>query len=98
MIGKLINAVAQMDGKVAIQGMHYDIWDKTEYYTQARKLAMKKAEQKSDELADLAGLSKDKPLAISENSRSSHPFVRNAWGQSNIQQMDESLEVGDESD
>jgi uncharacterized protein YggE len=36
-----------------INNISYDIYDKTVYYSEARKLAMQKAQQKAEELAEL---------------------------------------------
>jgi uncharacterized protein len=42
------------DNDIQISSMRYDIDDKTAFYSQARKLAYEKAEQKAKELATLA--------------------------------------------
>jgi uncharacterized protein YggE len=36
-----------------VNNVSYDIYDKAEYYSEARKLAMEKAYQKASELAEL---------------------------------------------
>jgi len=51
---------------IQIQSMSYDIDDKTDLYTAARKLWFEKAEQKAKELADLANVSLEIPLSISD--------------------------------
>lgn len=58
---------------VRINNVNYDIEDKTPYYTQARKLAMKKANQKAKELASVAWVSLLKPISISENLNTYYP-------------------------
>lgn len=59
---------------VQIASMSYDIDDKTELYSQARKLGFEKAKQKAEELASLAGISLDKPLSISDQVTYMPPY------------------------
>lgn len=63
--GKIISAVSEIEW-VFVNNISYDIDDKTEYYSQARKLALEKAEQKASELAEYAGVKLWKPISISE--------------------------------
>ncbi len=58
---------------VRINNVNYDIEDKTPYYTQARELAMKKANQKAKELANVAWVNLLKPISISENLNTYYP-------------------------
>jgi len=51
---------------VQLGWIRFDIEDKTEYFTQARELAYKKAEQKAKELASLGGLELLAPVSISD--------------------------------
>lgn len=59
---------------VMVNNIQYDIEDKTPYYTQARKLAMEKAQQKAEELAKLAWVDLVKPVSISENINTYYPW------------------------
>lgn len=59
---------------VQIQSMAYDIDDKTDLYTEARKLGFEKAKQKATELAWLASVALDKPLSISDQVWYSNPY------------------------
>ena len=59
---------------VQISSMSYDIDDKTELYSEARKLWFAKAKQKAEELASLAGISLDKPLSISDQISYMPPY------------------------
>lgn len=59
---------------VQVQSMAYDIDDKTDLYTEARKLGFEKAKQKATELAWLASVSLDKPLSISDQVGYSNPY------------------------
>lgn len=54
------------DNSIQIHTMSYDIDDKTDLYSQARKLAFEKAKQKAEELATLWDVTLDKPLSISD--------------------------------
>ena len=72
-IDKIISEVT-FDNSVQINSMSYDIDDKTDLYTQARKLGFEKAKQKADELASLAGVALDKPLSISDQIGYSNPI------------------------
>ena len=63
--GKIISQVSEIEW-VFVNNVNYDIDDKTEYYSQARKLALQKAEQKASELAEYAGVKLWKPISISE--------------------------------
>ena len=51
---------------VLINNVSYDIYDKTVYYSEARKLAMAKAHQKAEELAELWEVKLWKPISIEE--------------------------------
>lgn len=62
---KIIDQVSSIDG-IELHWINYDIDDKTPYYSQARKLAVEKAEQKAYELADYSGESIDWVESISE--------------------------------
>jgi uncharacterized protein YggE len=59
---------------VQISSMSYDIDDKTDLYSEARKLGFAKAKQKAEELAQLAGISLDKPLSISDQINYMPPY------------------------
>ena len=63
--GKIISQASEIEW-VFVNNVSYDIDDKTEYYSQARKLALEKAEQKASELAEYAGVKLWKPISISE--------------------------------
>jgi len=68
----IIDDVSQIWG-IQVNNINYDIEDKTPYYTQARKLAMKKAKQKAWELAEVAWMKLTKPISISENLNTYYP-------------------------
>ena len=67
------------DNDIQISSMRYDIDDKTAFYSQARKLAYEKAEQKAKELAWLASVSLDKAISISDQvvSYQAYPMYAN---------------------
>jgi uncharacterized protein YggE len=72
--GKIISAVSEIEW-VFVNNINYDIDDKTEYYSQARKLALQKAEQKASELAGYAGVKLWKPVSISEQMSYDYAIV-----------------------
>ncbi len=71
--GKLIDAISNI-WWVIINNIAYDIEDKTPYYSQARELAMEKANQKAKELAKVAGVKLLKPISISESIDTYYPM------------------------
>lgn len=67
---------------IQVNNVNYDIEDKTPYFAEARKLAMKKAKQKAEELADAAWVKLLKPVSISENLNTYYspmPMYKNAY-------------------
>lgn len=68
-------------GWVTILNISYDIEDKTAIYSQARKLAMEKANQKANEISKVAWVKLLKPVSISESiySNNSWPLYRNTY-------------------
>lgn len=63
---RIISEISEIWG-VLVNDISYDIYDKTEYYSQARKLAMEKAYQKAWELAKLWNVRLGKPINIQED-------------------------------
>lgn len=53
---------------IEMNGISFDIEDKTKFYTQARELAFKKAQQKAEELAKLSGVKLGKPVSITDST------------------------------
>ena len=62
---KIISEISEI-GWVLINHVSYDIYDKSIYYSEARKLAMEKAYQKASELANLWDVRLWKPISIQE--------------------------------
>jgi len=69
---KLIDAISKI-WWVVVNNIWYDIEDKTPYYTKARELAIQKAKQKAEELANIAWVKLTKPISISENMNTHYP-------------------------
>ena len=93
---KLINALTNIEG-VGIDNLSYDIQDKTQFFSQARALAMKKAKQKADELSTLGKVKLGKPIALAEEANY-QPFYqwKMAFSQSNSAVMETaSADIGD---
>lgn len=82
-VDTIINQITFSDN-IQIQSMSYDIDDKTELYTEARKLWFEKAEQKAEELASLANVSLDTPLSISDQVGYSNPIYPPMPYQANV--------------
>lgn len=70
---KIIDELSAVDN-LQINGIQFDIEDKTELFTKARELAFKKAEQKAEELAKLSKVKLVKPISISDNSYDISPM------------------------
>ena len=62
---------------VQIQNTSYDIDDKTEFYREARNLAIAKARQKAEDMAKATGISIWKVTSISENQNYNPPVYAN---------------------
>ncbi|TCC58581.1 DUF541 domain-containing protein [Kribbella pittospori] len=68
--GRLLNAAVDAAGNsLGLQGLEFDIEDKTELLTRARELAFRQARDKAQELAALAGYSLGSVTSISETNR-----------------------------
>jgi uncharacterized protein len=74
----LIDAVSGIEN-VQLNGISFDIEDKSRLYSQARELAYEKAQQKAKELSSLAGVKLLKPVSIADNTYevSQKPFYAN---------------------
>lgn len=59
---------------IELNGIVFNIEDKTKLYTQARELAFNKAKQKASELAKLAGVKLSKPVSISDSTYDVSPI------------------------
>ena len=73
--GKIVSQVSEIEW-VFVNSVNYDIDDKTEYYSQARELALKKANQKAEDLAKYAWVKLGKPVSISEEWSSDYAIAR----------------------
>jgi uncharacterized protein len=68
-VGKLIDAAATAGGDLTrINGVNFSIEKPQQYYEQARKAAMKDAQEKAQQLAQLSGVTLGKAFYISESS------------------------------
>ena len=75
--GAIIDAVAQAGGDYTrIQGISFTIDDPAPYYEEARTKALEDAENKAEQLADLAGVRLGKPTYISEGAIYQPPISR----------------------
>ena len=63
---KIISEVSEIGG-VLLNNISYDIYDKTPFYKEARKLAMEKAHQKASDLAEFGNVKLGDPISIIEN-------------------------------
>ena len=75
--GVIIDTVAQAGGDYTrIQNISFTIDDPTPYYEEARTKALEDAENKAEQLADLAGVRLGKPTYISEGAVYQPPISR----------------------
>ena len=63
---KIIAQVSEIGG-VLLNNISYDIYDKAPFYKEARKLAMEKAHQKAEDLAEYGKVKLGDPISIIEN-------------------------------
>ena len=71
---KIVSQVSEIPW-VFLNSINYDIDDKTDLYSQARELAIKKAYQKASDLAKYAGVKLWKPISISEERNYDYAFT-----------------------
>jgi uncharacterized protein YggE len=77
-VGAIIDSVVNAGGDlIRIDSVNFSIDDPSLYYEEARRKAMNDASAKADQLAELAGITLDKPTYISEGSIS--PVYRNVY-------------------
>lgn len=73
----ILDKLATING-LELNSVQFDIEDKKEFFTEARKMAFEKAEQKAQELAEMGDVTLLKPIAISEADVSYNPpLLRN---------------------
>jgi uncharacterized protein len=70
-VGSIIDAVVTAGGDLTrVNGVNFSVEKPDQYYTQAREAAMKDAQAKAQQLAQLSGVNLGKAFYISENSGS----------------------------
>ena len=75
--GNVIDDVASAGGDLTrIDSISFTVDDPTEYYNEARELAVKNADEKARVLAEVAGVKLGKPTYISESSYVPSPVYR----------------------
>lgn len=68
-VGTIIDAAAEAGGDLTrINGINFSVEDPTQYYDEARELAMKDAKATAQQLAQLAGVTLGKATYITQNS------------------------------
>ena len=72
---KIIDELSTIEN-LQMNGIYFDIEDKTEYFSKAREMAFKKAEQKAEELAKLSKVKLAKPVSISDTTYDVSPVYR----------------------
>ncbi len=78
-IGKVLDAVAK-SGANNIYGITFDVQDKTEAQSTARKLAVESAEAQAQELAAAAGVELGEVILISSSASYAQPFYGYGMG------------------
>jgi len=72
---KIIDELSTIDN-LQMNGIYFDIEDKTEFFSKAREMAFNKAEQKAQELAKLSKVKLGKPVSISDSTYDITPVYR----------------------
>ncbi len=72
---KIIDELSAIDN-LQMNGIYFDIEDKTELFSKAREMAFNKAEQKAQELAKLSKVKLSKPVSISDSTYDVAPVYR----------------------
>ena len=92
---KIIAQVSEIGG-VLLNNISYDIYDKTPFYKEARKLAMEKAHQKAEDLAEYGDVKLWDPISIIENrsydyavSTSNVAMAKMAYADEDVVEMEE---------
>jgi uncharacterized protein YggE len=73
-VDTILAGVSSIAG-VQIQNTSYDLDNKTEFYKEARNLAIAKARQKAEEMAKATGISVGKVMSISESQNYVAPYA-----------------------
>jgi hypothetical protein len=98
-LGELLDAVVQAGGN-QIQGIRFEITDRSELYDQAREAAWQNALAKAEQLADLAGAELGPVVTISESSYTparyeerAMAFAADAGGSVPVEAGEESVQI-----
>lgn len=79
-VGAIVDLAAVAGGDlIRINGIDFSVEDPSQYYTQARELAMNKAKAKAEQIAALSGVTLDKPTYVSENNYTPTPYLSNSF-------------------
>lgn len=76
-LGELLDAAVQAGGN-QIQGIRFEITDRSELYDQAREAAWENALDKAEQLAEMAGAELGSVVTISESSYTPAPYAERA--------------------
>lgn len=85
-VPSIIDEVSVIEG-IEIYWLTYDIDDKAPYYSEARELAMEKAEQKAEELAGIVWVGNIKVSSISEYSSDNY-YTYSNYKTANVESLD----------
>jgi len=79
-VGPVIDVVVSAGGDfIRFNGINFSVEDPSQYYVQARELAMTKAKAKADQLAKLSGVTLGNPTYITESTNNyPTPYVMNS--------------------
>lgn len=97
--GDIIDAVAVAGGdNTRINNIQFDVEDKTEYYAEAREIAVKYAKTKAEQIAEAAGISLGDIIYITETTYTPGPIYRNydmAVSEASAQGVGTSISTGE---
>jgi hypothetical protein len=71
---KIVDELSAVDN-LQMNGIYFDIEDKTELFSKAREMAFNKAQQKAEELAKLSKVKLAKPVSISDSTYDVSPIT-----------------------
>ena len=92
---KIISEISEIGG-VLLNNISYDIYDKAPFYKEARKLAMEKARQKAEDLAEYGNVKLWDPISIIEDrsydyavSTANYAMTKMAYADEDVVEMEE---------
>jgi uncharacterized protein YggE len=84
-VGTIIDAAASAGGDLTrINGINFSVDDPSQYYDQARELAMQDAKAKAEQIAELSGVTLGRPTYVVENTYTPPIIYRDAMAKAEM--------------